>query len=53
VVKLFFSKIVNLFVLLPIFIQYQHISLKDFIKKNGGIRKDNMGEGGMGGMRRY
>lgn len=43
--------IVKIFILLPIFVHYQHVLLKDFIKRNGGIRKDTMGGGD--GMRRY
>ena len=43
--------LVKIFILLPIFVHYQHILLKDFIKRNGGLRKDTMGGGE--GMRRY
>jgi hypothetical protein len=43
--------LVKIFILIPIFVHYQHVLLKDFIKRNGGIRKDTMGGGE--GMRRY
>ena len=38
---------------LPAKLDYDITSLKDFIKRNGGIKKENPGNMGQGGMRPY